>query len=137
MVPELPPSGGFDNIVTAMDMFSRFLFAYSVSSQDANTMARIKINIMTKHAYLPKTNVYDKGSMFMSQATKEVAENLGTTLQHATTKDSQTNGVLERTHASLRKTLKIETGERRSMWHKYVNIAVLNYNTSYHTIMGC
>ena len=23
------------------------------------------------------------------------------------------------------------------MWHKYVNIAVLNYNTCYHTSIGC
>ena len=33
--------------------------------------------------------------------------------------------------------MKIRTGERRSLWHKYVSIAVLNYNTSYHASIGC
>ena len=54
--------------------------------------------------------------MFMSQVIKEVAEVLGITLQHATTKHAQTIGMLERTHASLKNTLKIETGGRRPMW---------------------
>ena len=34
-VPEPLPSGGYENIVTAMDVFSRYLFAYPTSSQDA------------------------------------------------------------------------------------------------------
>ena len=56
------------------------------------------------------------------QVIKEVAEVLGLTLQHATTKHAQTIGMFERAHASLKKILKIETGERRSVWHKYVKI---------------
>ena len=32
LVPELPPSGGYENIVTAMDVFFRYLFAYPTSS---------------------------------------------------------------------------------------------------------
>ena len=35
------------------------------------------------------------------------------------------------------KTFKTETGEKISSWHKYVNIAVLNYSTSYHTSIVC
>ena len=35
LVPELPPSGGYENIVTAMDVFSRYLFAYPTANQDA------------------------------------------------------------------------------------------------------
>ena len=33
LVPELPLSGGYENIVTAMDVFSRFLFANPTSNQ--------------------------------------------------------------------------------------------------------
>ena len=73
----------------------------------------------------------------MSHVIKEVAGVLGITLKHATTKHAQTIGLLERPQASTKQALKIETGERKSLWHKYVNIAVLNYNTSYHTSIRC
>ena len=137
LVPELPPSGGYENIVTAMVVFSRYLFAYPASNQDAKTNAKVIITIITKHAYLPTTLISDKGTAFLSHVIKEVAGALGITLKHATTKHAQTIGLLERSHASTKQALKIETGERRSLWHKYINIAVLNYKTSYHRSIGC
>ena len=137
LVPEIPPSGGYTKIVTAMDVFSRYLFAYPTSNQDAKTITKVLINIMTKHAYLPTTLISDKGSAFMSHVIKEVAGVLGITLKHATTKRAQKIGLLERSHMSINKALKIETGERRSFWHKYVSIAVLQYNTSYQKSIGC
>ena len=130
LVPGLPPSGGYENIVTAIDVFSRYLFAYPTSNQDAKTVAQVRINIMTKHAYLPTTLISDKGTAFSSSVIEVVAGVLGIILKHATTKHAQTIGLLERSHASIKQALKIETGERRSLWHKYVSIAVLNYNTS-------
>ena len=137
LVPGLPPSDGYENIVKAIDVSSRYLFAYPTSNQDAKTVAKVLINIMTKHAYLPTTLISDKGTAFTSHVIKEVAGVLGITLKHATTKHAQTIGLLERSHASIKQTLKIETGERRSLWHKYVSIAVRNYNTSYHVSIGC
>ena len=74
---------------------------------------------MTKHAYLPTTLISDKGTAFMSHVFKEVAGGvLGITLKHATTKHVQTIGLLGRSHVSIKQALKIETGERRSLWHK-------------------
>ena len=35
LVPEFPPSLGYENIVTAMDVLSRYLFAYPSSNLDA------------------------------------------------------------------------------------------------------
>ena len=137
LVPGLPPAGGYENIVTAMDVFSRYLFAYPTSYRDATTIAEVIINIMTKHAYLPTTLISDKGTAFTSHVIKEVAGVHGITLKHSTTKHAQTIGLFERSHASIKQSLKIETGERRSLWHKYVSIAVLNYNTFYHSSVGC
>ena len=137
LVSELPPSGGYENNVTDMDVFSQNLFAYRTANQDAKTFAKVLINIMTKHAFIPTTLISDKGTAFISHVIKEVTGVLGITLKHATTKHAQKIGLPEQAHVSIRKTLKIETDERRSFWHKYVNIAVLNYNTSYHTSIGC
>ena len=95
------------------------------------------INITNKHAYLPTTLISDKSTAFTSHVIKEVACVLGITLKHATTKHAQTIWLLERSHASIKQSLKIETGDRRSLWHKYISIAVLNYNTTYHWSIGC
>ena len=137
LVPGLPPSGGYENIVTAMDVLSRYLFAYPTSNQDTKTVAKVIINIMTKPTYLPTSLISDKCTAFTSHVIKEVAGVLGITLKHATTKHAQTIGLPERSHVSIKQALKIETGERKSLWHKYVSIAVLNYNTSYHLSIGC
>ena len=91
---------------------------------------------MTKHAYLPTTVTSDKGSAFVSQLIEDMAGALGITLKHVTTKRGQLIGMLERTHASMEQALKIERGERRLLWHKYVSIAILNYITSHHASNG-
>ena len=95
LVPELPPSGGYENLVTAMDVFSRYLFAYPTANQDAKAIAKVIINIMSKHAYLPRTIISDKGTAFMSHVIKEVAGVRGITLKDATTKHASTIGLLE------------------------------------------
>ena len=69
LVPDLTPSGGYQNIVTAMDVFSRS--AQPTTNQHAKTAVRVIINIKIKHAYLPKTIISDKRSTFVSQVFKK------------------------------------------------------------------
>ena len=137
IVPFDDPSGGYNAVITAMDVFSRYLFAYSVARVDTKTVTRVLTDIITRHCYLPTTIITDKGSQFISEAMQQTTAVLGIQLKHATTKHAQTIGILERTHASLKESLKIMTGERRTMWHQFLPMAVLNYNTSYHTSLGC
>ena len=44
-VPELSPSVGFGIIETALDAFSRYLFAYPTSNEDAKAIALVSITI--------------------------------------------------------------------------------------------
>ena len=137
LLPNLPPSGGYENVLTAIDVFSRYLFAYPLTDASAINVAKAIIDIMTKHACLPMTLITDKGTAFTSTIIAEVTQILGITLKCATTKHLQTIGKLERTHASLKTNLKMACGEYRQKWHKYLPLAVLNHNTSYHTSIGC
>ena len=137
LLPNLPPSGGYKNIITAMDIFSRYLFAYPVTDASATSTGKVIIDIMTKHTYLPTTLITDKGTAFTSKLVAEVAQILGIQIKCATTKHPQTIGKLERTHASLKANLKMASGDYRRQWHKYLPLAVLNYNTTYHARLGC
>ena len=136
-MPELPPSGGYEKIITEIDVVSRYAFAYPVSNPTAVNTTKVIIDIMTRHAYLPTLIITDKGSVFVSQVIHEVAEILGINLKHATTKHAQTLGVLERAHATINTSLKMASDEYRKQWHKNLSIAILNYNTTYHSSIDC
>ena len=137
LLRELPPSGGYENIINAFDVFLRYAFAYPVSNPRAVNTAKVILDIMTRHAYLPTLIKTDKGSVFVSQVIHEVAEILGIILKHATTKHAKTIGVQARAHATIKASLKMASGEYRKQWHKYLPIAILNYNTTYHSSTDC
>ena len=52
-------------------------------------------------------------------------------------KTSQTIGVLQRAHATIKTSTKMASGEYRKQWHKYLPMAILNYNTTYHSNIDC
>ena len=136
LLQNLPPSGGYENVLTASDVFSRYLFAYLLTDASAINVAKVLIDIMTKHAFLLTTLITDKGP-FTSTIMPQNTQILGITLKCATTKHPQTIEKVERTHASLKTNLKTACGEYRRKWHKYLPRAVLNHNTSYHASVGC
>ena len=57
--------------------------------------------------------------------------------KHAITKHAQTIGVLERAHATIEISLKMASGDHRKQWHKYLPIAILNYNRTYQSSVHC
>ena len=91
------------------------IVSQNVASVETRTVARVLIDIITRHCYLPTTTITDKGSQFISEAMKQTTDVLKIQLKHAKTKHAQTIGILVRSHASLKESLKIMTEERRTM----------------------
>ena len=137
ILPNLPSAARYQDIVTMIDVFSRCLLAYPTQNVKAKTIGRCLVDVMTRHAYLPTLILSDKISQFRSEVVAETTLILEIQISHASTKHARTIGILERTHVSIKTALKKSTGERRSMWHKHVQIAVMNYNTTYHETLGC
>ena len=67
LLPKLPTSGGYQTVMTAIDVFSRYLFAYPLIEATAANVAKVIIDIMTKHSYLPTTLITDKGSALLQR----------------------------------------------------------------------
>ena len=116
LLPELRPSAGYKNITTANDVFSRNAFAYPVSNPTAIITAKVVIDILTRHVYLPTVMIKDKGSVFVSNVIHEIADVLNITLRHATTKHAQAIGVPGRTQATIKRSLKKSSEDFCKCW---------------------
>ena len=92
---------------------------------------------MTRHAFLPTLILSDKGSQFRSEVVAEIRQIPEIQISHASTKHVQTIGNFGKSTHFNQDCSKIWTGERRLMGHKFVHLAVMNYNTTYHKTLGC
>ena len=131
IVGPLPASNGFTHNLTAVDIFSRYLFAVPLKRPDTHSVVRGLLSIFTKHA-LSKHILTDKGTTFTAELLSEIAKTAGIHISHATIKHAQTIGMVERTHAKLKKILEISVNADRPQWDRYVDIAIMAHNTTYH-----
>ena len=119
LLPNLPINGGYQTVMTAIDFFSRYIFAYPLIEATAANVVKVLIDIMTKQSYLPTTLITDKRSAFTSTFLAEITQISGLTLKCVTTKHPQTNGKVGRIHASLKTNLKMASGDYRRTFSRH------------------
>ena len=90
ILPNLPNSAGYQNIVTMIDVFSRHLFAYPTQNVTTKTIGRCIVDVMTRHANLPTQVLSDKGSDKGSEVVAEITQILEIQSSHASTKHART-----------------------------------------------
>ena len=134
IVGPLPNSNGSTHILTGKNVFSRYLFAVPLRKTDINAVVRALMSIFLKHAYVRKHIITVKGTVFTAELLNQLMETAGIKISHATINHAQTIGIVERSHAKLKKyILKINVNVDKPQWDKYVDIAIMAHNTTYHT----
>ena len=132
-----PPSGGYNYILTAIDVFSRYLFAVPIRHASTTEIVDALTSIFARHAYLPTKIITDKGTAFTSNQMTDLMQSLNITVKHATIKHAQSIGMVERSHSNIKRILKCNSNETSTDWHRYINMAVLtNNNTTYNDTTG-
>ena len=85
LITDLPPSDGFDSILTVVDHLTKMAhFIPCMKTLDAEGLARLMLENVWKLHGTPKTIVSDRGSIFISQITKELDHQLGIRLHPST-----------------------------------------------------
>ena len=90
-----------------------------------------------QHSYIPTKILSDLGTSFVAELIHELAKLIEIQLEHVSLKHPQTIGVVERSHATLKRLSKLNTDEKWTTWYRYVDLATFIDNTSYHSSIGC
>ena len=110
--------------LTAIDVFSRYLFAVALTKGESDIVAKALISIFLRHAYIPQMIICDLGTTFTSTLMTALTAQLDVQLEYCTLKHVQSIGSVERSHGPLKHILKLNSNESFTNWHKGLDFAV-------------
>lgn len=121
----------FKYILTLQDDLTKFSCAYPMITCTTDEVARSLVHFFSLFGF-PKMLLTDQGTTFTSDLFKELTEILKIKKLFSTPYHPQTNGALERSHATLKEYLRSFVNENQNDWHCYLATAILSYNTTPH-----
>lgn len=134
IVGPLPCSStGKRYILTMQDDLSKFCIASSLETQDARNVAESFVETFICNFGTPEILVTDQGKNFISELFLNVCKILKIKKYQTTPYHPESNGSLERSHASLANYLRNYVDQNLSNWDKLLPFAMFAYNTSVHT----
>ena len=130
--PHVTSSNGYKYILTVICAFTKYLIAVPIRDKTTRTVARA----LVKHVYLvhgpPEILVHDQGGEFWSQVMQELADLLEIQVSKITSHRPQSNGIVERVHATMHAVFaKIVSSTQRN-WCQLLDHVTYAYNCATH-----
>ena len=96
-----PSVNFYSHNLMAVDVFLQYLFALPIRRPDAQSVVKGLLSIFTRHAYVPKHILTDKGTTFPAELLTELAKAADIHISLATIKHAQAIGMVERSQVTL------------------------------------
>ena len=125
---------GYKYVLTLMDFCTRYPEAVPLRRTDASTVADALCEIFARMG-LPDEILSDQGTNFMSTLLRKVMETLQVKQMKTSPYHPQTNGMLERFHATLKAMLR-KTAEERREWDVFLPYVCFAFRDSVHSSTG-
>lgn len=120
-------------ILTLQDDLTKFSRAYAIPNHETETIAKKLVENFICTFGIPITIVSDQGRDFTSNLLKNISKLLKIKHINCTAYHPQSNGALERSHATLADYLKHFINENQTDWDNWLEFSMFSYNTSVHT----
>ena len=126
----MPPSNGYNHLLTMIDRFSRWPVAIPIPDINAETVVDQFAHGWISAYGVPEVVTTDRGSQFTSAIFTQLLNNWG--IKHITTTayHPESNGMVERLHRRLKESLIALGGDERNQWFWKLPMAMLSLRTT-------
>ena len=140
IVGPLPASKGYKYILTIKDRFTRFLQAIPLIRPTSEAIAEAFMLHWTALFGIPSICTSDQGPNLTSDLFKGLQDQLGIKVNYSPIYYPQANGMIERSHQSLKNSIKaslIEMGDKyQQNWVYYLPWALLGIRSAFNRDLG-
>jgi len=123
-------------MLTVLDHFTKFAFAFPIRSHDAQTVAKYLVEKVFLTYGMPLQLLSDRGAEFEGSLMKDMCELLEIDKIRTTAYKPSTNGALERVHRTLNVMIGKSVNENQQNWDAHVAYVMASYNATTHSATG-
>jgi len=123
-------------IITVIDHFTKYAFAFPVRNHEARTVPKYLVDRVFLVHSVPLQLLSDRRAEFEGHIFKEICALLGVDKLRTTAYKPSTNGALERMHRTLNTMLGKVVDDKQKDWEVHVAYVMTAYNATVHSATG-